>query len=261
MQLRISNLAWDNPDEFFRLVKARQVSCVELAPTKIWPKLEDVTESQCRDFLVSAALRGLRPAAFQALLFGCPELQFFQAPKPCLERLETVMKVAQGLGVRILVFGSPKNRLLTNESREHVLHVCEQAGNLARDHGCLFCIEPNPPIYGGNWAMGLADTTALLRELNHPAVRLHADTGAMLENEEKVPQLEETFDLLVSCHMSLPGLKPLIVATAPERQLIRDVMQALRQAPHLDSVGLEMMRAENFEALEKNVSLFIEMAA
>ena len=260
MRLRISNLAWDNAPEFYRLVKMLGVPCVELAPTKIWPKLESVTDGDCQHFLKSQDLQGLQPVAFQSLLFGCPGLQLFQAPDDCLARLETVMRIAEWLGVRVLVFGSPKNRLTTPETVDSVLPILARAGALAERYHCALCIEPNPAIYGGNWALGLKETQTVIRELNHPGIRLHADTGAMLANGESVAQLEETFDILVSAHVSLPGLKPLSQGTETDLDLMRATVRALRAAPHLDSVGLEMAKVDSFAALEQNARIFTALA-
>ncbi len=259
MRVRISNLAWDDATEFYGVVKAAGVSYLELAPTKIWPKLEEATEKSCAEFLQSPALQGLTPVAFQALLFGCPHLQLFQEPEECLRRLELVMQVARRLGVAILVFGSPKNRLVAPEVSKNVLGILERVGTLAQRYGTLFCLEPNPPRYGGNWALGLADTVAVLRELNHPAVRLHADTGSMLANGEAPAELEDVFDCMVSCHISVPGLLPPAYATQTERDLLQDVIPLLRKAPHLDSVGLEMARVESVAALEENVRFFTSL--
>ena len=79
--------------------------------------------------------------------------------------------------------------------------------------------------------------------------------------QEKVAQLEGFFDLLVSCHVSLPGLKPLAQATTAQLQLMQDTIHVLRGAPHLHSIGLEMMRAESLEELKKNLTIFTGLAA
>jgi D-psicose/D-tagatose/L-ribulose 3-epimerase len=260
MRLRISNLAWNEASEFLGTVKSSGVTGVELAPTKIWPTLEDVTAEEVKELLLRPEWQNLKPMALQALLYGRPDLQLFQEPEMCFNRLETVMQIAKWLEVRILVFGAPKNRLITPESAPHVFSILERVGKMAERYDCLFCVEPNPPLYGGNWALDLSDTLGILRTLDHPAVRLHADTGAMLANGESAVQLESAFDQLASCHISLPGLRPLTRSTQEERHLLRETMQMLFQAPDLHSVGLEMGAVETLEALTENIAFFNSLA-
>ena len=260
MRLRISNLTWNEPLEFLATVKSSGLTGIELAPTKIWPTLEEITAKQVEQLLLRSEWQNLTPLALQALLFGRPDLQLFQEPDACLNRLETVMQLARWLDVRILVFGAPKNRFVTPEISSRVFPILERVGEMAARYNCLFCIEPNPPLYGGNWALNLSETLKILRTLDHPSVRLHADTGAMLANKETIVQLEASFDQLASCHISLPGLKPLTQAGTEENDFFRQTMRALCWAPHLNSVGLEMNAAESLESLAENIALFKSLA-
>lgn len=260
MRLRISNLAWNETSEFLTAVKLSGVTGIELAPTKIWPSLEGVTAEEVKRVLLQPEWQKLTPLALQALLFGRPDLQLFQEPAACLNRLETVMQIAKWLDVRILVFGAPKNRLITPESASRVFSILEQVGKMAERYDCIFCVEPNPPVYGGNWGLDLSETLEILRALDHPAVRLHADTGAMLANGEKIAHLESSFDQLASCHISLPELRPLTQSRPDEHDFLRASMRVLSHAPHLNSVGLEMGAVKTLEALAENITFFTSLA-
>ena len=110
----VSNIGWNRHDDpaILDLLSRYHVTGIELAPSKVWSDLETVTEKDAEEYRAFLAGHGFVVPAFQAILFGCPDLQVFDpdSHKALFARLELVARLASWMGAKILVFGAPKNR-------------------------------------------------------------------------------------------------------------------------------------------------------
>ncbi|MEI6535113.1 MAG: TIM barrel protein, partial [Verrucomicrobiaceae bacterium] len=156
MNPAVSNIAWPAADDEAALgmLQASGVNLIEIAPTRHWPDLTQVDESEARGFAEILHQNGFSICAFQALLFGKPELQVFGSDngRACLDYLESVCRLAGWMGAKALVFGSPKNRLRGALSFDAALAKATDffrvLGDAAIKNGVIVCIEPNPSAYG-----------------------------------------------------------------------------------------------------------------
>jgi sugar phosphate isomerase/epimerase len=188
----------------------------ELAPTKVFGELRDAyaTAAAVRDRWESL---GLPVIAFQSLLFGRPDLMVFgdsTAQMALQEHLRVICGLAESLGARALVFGSPGNRRIPGEMPPLAAHdlarqVFHDLGQIAFDHGTCLCLEPNPTHYGCNFITTAAEGDRLVREVDHPGFRLHLDTAAMtLAGDPIAESITRSADILAHFHASNPDLSP-----------------------------------------------------
>jgi len=131
-----------------------------------------------------------------------------------LNYLGHVCRVAQGLGVRFLVFGSPRNRdregLDDRETLDIAREFFRSLGDIAAARDTLICLEPNPPAYGSNFMTDAATTADVVRIVDHPAIRMQLDIGALTMNgEDATDVLASGADLVAHIHASEPELKVL----------------------------------------------------
>lgn len=218
MRISISNIAWDPTDDEAVAVLLNKycVDAIDIAPGKYFP---DVAVATSEDIaLVRAAWerRGVALLGMQSLFFGRNGLNLFdrETQPAMLEHLANVCRLAECLGVRALVFGSPKCRDRGQLEQTAVDDISadffSRAGDIAARHGTVLCLEANPPQYGCNFMTTTLEAAYVVRCVAHPAVRLHLDTGTLTINQESLSEtLHQCGDLVGYAHASEPNLAPL----------------------------------------------------
>jgi D-psicose/D-tagatose/L-ribulose 3-epimerase len=213
VNLVVSNIAW-LPDEdavAFDILHALGVSLLELAPSRTWTDPSGASVADAQHYQEELRTAGFSVAAFQAILFGKPELTIFEGPEPrrkCVDYLVHIAQLAAACGARPLVFGAPKNRRVPEgmplEEADRI--ALEFFGELARrvtDLRVSFCLEPNPTGYGCNYLTHVADAARIVRQVNSPGLRLQIDAGELAMNGEAVEQvIKEQADIIGHVHIS-----------------------------------------------------------
>src|SRR3989339_1506991 len=129
MKLAISNLAWDEAEnqKIASLLSKYKIKAIEVACSKV---------SNLKKYREFWDNQGIKIIATTSLLYGHPELTLFENAKTrnqTLEHLKHQADLANQLGAKIMMFGSPKNRIkgkLTNEetlkiSRDFFTKLCD----------------------------------------------------------------------------------------------------------------------------------------
>lgn len=188
MKLAVSSLAWEpsRDDEVRTLLSAHGVAGVEIAPLKYWPSLPQITARALATFRQQWADAGISIVALQGILFGMPELQLFGSPhqRAALEQhLIETSRIASALGAGIIVLGAPRNRLrgaLTEaQAVDAAAPLLRRVAVAADELGCILCVEPNPPRYGGDFVRTSVEALDLVSAVDHPGFGLHLDAGAI----------------------------------------------------------------------------------
>jgi sugar phosphate isomerase/epimerase len=197
VKLAISNIAW-RPEEkgaAYQLLQDLGVRGLEIAPGLLFAREHD--PFQPSEKAVALALEETRRAALelvsmQSLLFGVDDALLFGSDSQCerfVSGLVRAVDLAARLGIRNLVVGSPANRVVPpNMDRLDALSLAadifRKLGEYAMNCGCQLALEPNPVAYGTNFLTNIAEAHALVRMVNHPAVTINLDIGALHVNGE-----------------------------------------------------------------------------
>lgn len=219
MRLAFSNIAWDPEEDsgVADLLSRYRVDAVDVAPGKYFPDPLNAGGAQVRSVRAWWEERGFEITGMQALLFGATGLNLFGPPPvqdAMLRHLEAVCRIGAGLGATRLVFGSPKNRDRSGVTDDRVLPVAveffRRLGDVAASRGVTVCLEPNPVRYGANFMTDSAGAARVVRAIDHPAIRLQVDTGALrINGEDPVAVIGAQSDIVGHVHASEPGLVPL----------------------------------------------------
>jgi sugar phosphate isomerase/epimerase len=258
MRLSISNIAWDVTEDaaVADLLQRKDIDAIDIAPGKYFPEPTEATPEQMAEVRRWWNQRGISIVGMQSLLFGTLGLNLFgsaDARDAMLRHLEAVCRVAAGVGAQWLVFGSPKNRDrsgLTDQQTEQIaLPFFRKLGSIAQRAGVTVCLEPNPEHYGANFLTRSDDTAAMVRLIDHPAIRMQLDTGSLaLSDEDPAAILRNHGDLIGHIHASEPDLMPLGDRNAPHAKAAQSLRQCLpgsvvtiemvatREEPHLQSI-------------------------
>ncbi|HQI28842.1 MAG TPA: sugar phosphate isomerase/epimerase family protein, partial [Sedimentisphaerales bacterium] len=104
-----------------------------------------------------------------------------------------LLDLCSDLGGKVLVLGSPKQRsILENQTRQGAWNravdllssVVERAGEL----GLTICLEPLAPVET-NFINSVEEGMKLVREVNHPSLKIHLDVKAMCSEGKPVPAI------------------------------------------------------------------------
>lgn len=251
MRLAISNIAWDvAEDEAVAKLLARYgVDAIDIAPGKYFPELDQVKAEEAAKVKAWWADRGVEITGMQSLLFGTKGLNVFgveSVRSSMLSHLGHICRVAGLLGSPRLVFGSPRNRdrsdLSDSDANELAVSFFRRLGDIAQSHGVQICLEPNPVCYGANFMTTSAETAAVVRAVDHPAIKMQLDTGALVINKEKVENvLAKDACLIGHVHASEPDLVPLGDRGTDHRS----IHEALRRSLPNHLVSIEMVATKD----------------
>jgi D-psicose/D-tagatose/L-ribulose 3-epimerase len=216
MKISISNIAWDVSDDemIANILNKNNINSIDIAPGKYFGDPINTSEydiKQVRDWWNS---KGIEINGLQALLFGTNGLNLFgsmRVRQSMLLHLESICRIASGLGAKHLVFGSPKNRDRKGLTEREVLEISipffKELGNIALEHSVEICIEPNPPIYGSNFITTSKDAALFVEKLGHSNIKMQLDTGTVIINNEDLESiLIEHSHLIGHIHISEPNL-------------------------------------------------------
>lgn len=263
MRLAISNIAWDVAEDVAvaGLLNQFGIDAIDVAPGKYFA---DPAQAKDADILATRrwwAERGIEITGMQALLFGTSGLNVFAVPdsqRAMLDHLRAVCRVGAGLGARRLVFGSPRNRDRTGlsdaQALEQALEFFWRLGEIAGEQGVCICLEPCPVRYGANFMTDSAETAQVVETLDHAAIRMQFDTGALrLNGESPEAVLQRSAAWIAHVHASEPDLLPLGDGGVDHRHIHGLLQQHLAQ--HLVSVEMLATREEpHLRSIERALS-------
>ncbi|HEY8038132.1 MAG TPA: sugar phosphate isomerase/epimerase [Methylobacter sp.] len=251
MRLAISNIAWDpvEDEEIAKLLSRYGVDAIDIAPGKYFPDPINATDQEIAQVKRWWAERGIEITGTQALLFGTVGLNVFGSPEvqeAMLQHLAAVCRIGAGLGGARLVFGSPKNRdrsgLNDEQAGEIAIPFFRRLGDIARVHGVVMCLEPNPTCYGANFMTASAETAQVVEQIAHSAIRMQLDTGALAINgEDPATVLQNSAALIGHIHASEPDLVPLGDGGTEHGK----VVEALKRYLPNHVVSIEMLATRN----------------
>lgn len=265
MRLSISNIAWD-PSEDESIAKLLQhygIDAIDVAPGKYFPNPPQATEEDISRVRSWWKERGIEITGMQALLFGTTGLNVFGAREvqdAMISHLEAVCRISSGLGAKHLVFGSPRNRDRSGLSDREALGIAipffRRLGDIAESFGVVICLEPNPERYGANFMTTSAETSQVVEEVAHPAIKMQLDTGALtLNNETATAVLSDSASLIGHVHASEPDLLPLGDSTTNHDSVCTALLEFLPN--HV--VAIEML-ATNDESHSVSIERALKVA-
>lgn len=189
--------------------------------------------------------------AMQGILFGRPECTLFgseEQRRNLEDHLFTVARLAGALGARTCVFGAPKQRdpgnLSAEEAHEVAVRFLRGVAPAFEREGSVLAFEANARCYGCRFIEHTGEAIALVRVVDHAAIRLQIDTGTILIDGDDPAILEAAAPLAAHFHASEPGMRPVGSLASDHRKL----GAALRRAEYAGWKSVEMATSENWRA-------------
>lgn len=251
MKLSVSNIAWreEQDEEVFAWMKEYGYAGLEIAPTRIFPEnpYDKLTDAKNWAERLKADY-GFSVPSMQSIWYGMPQ-RIAGSPEEraaLYDYTEQALDFAAACRCRNLVFGCPKNRVVSGEEdipvNEQFLWDIAEA---AEKRQVIIGLEANPPVYQTNYINTTSQAVEVLRRLNHPALKLNLDLGTILANQESLDVVENNVDLICHIHISEPGLKPV-----KKRGLHRQLKTILEAENYQGVVSIEMGQTDDINSVE-----------
>ena len=252
MKLAISNIAWATGDRVaaYHLMREHGVCGLEIAPGLFFSDADDPfspSEAQAGPRLAEATAAGLSIVSMQSLLFGVSGAALFgdaEARARFVGGMRRAIALAGRFEIPNLVFGSPAQRnipdsMSPSEARDIGAGVFRELADGAAAAGTRIGIEFNPAAYGTNFLNTHEQAAEFVAAVDHPAVTLILDVGALHMNGdfERIEEIAQAHASRIShVHVSEPYLGP---APARSDQGAR-VLRAMADAGYQGWYSIEM---------------------
>jgi sugar phosphate isomerase/epimerase len=209
---------------------------IEVAPFTLGPSATEITAAKRRETRRAIEDHGLETVGLHWLFAGPAGLHMTTPDQATWQRtrdyLAALLDLCRDLGGKVLVLGSPKQRnVLDNQTKEGawkravelLSSVVDRAGQL----GLTICFEPLAPAET-NFINTVEEGMKLVREVDHPSLKIHLDVKAMCSENKPVPAVIRSVNVEDVGHFHVndpnlygPGMGE--VDYAPIAQAVRDL--------------------------------------
>ncbi len=213
MRRSISNIAWGAEDDaaMWGILKKYGFQGIEVAPTRVIQVNPYDHLEQTAVFKQTADENEMIVSSMQSIWYGRSERLFFgdEERAALMAYTQKAIDFARVLDCGNLVFGSPKNRQLTNESELSAgVEWFKAVAQYAEENGTCFSVEPNPEIYNTNYINETKDAFELAEQIESNGFKVNVDFGTIIQNKEDLSVIEKNLNLVNHIHISEPFLVP-----------------------------------------------------
>ena len=189
---------------------------IEIAPFTLAKSAQDITAEQRKEARRAIEGSGLDVVGLHWLFAG-PDGLHMTTPDDTVWRrtrdyLSSLLDLCSDLGGKVLVLGSPKQRsIVDGQTRQGawkravdlLSSVLDKAGQL----GLTICLEPLSPAET-DFINTVAEGMKMVRQVNHPSLKIHLDVKAMCSEGEPVPDIIRSVkaDQIGHFHVNDPNL-------------------------------------------------------
>ncbi len=262
MNYSISNIAWDKEydGEIYAFLKEQGVSGIEIAPTRLFANPYENLELAHQYAIMLKNKYNLTVCSMQSIWYGVTQSIFGsdEDREYLVDYTKKAILFAKAMGIKNLVFGSPKNRNMPRGDRENYKSIAKvffkELGDFAYENGTTLSIEPNPVIYNTNFLNYTKDACEFVKEIDSPGLKVNIDMGTMIYNKEN-PHLVKTYKNVINhIHISQPGLE--YIKKCTEYATLKKV---LGKIDYDGFISVEMKNQNDTEKVKQAVLLMKEV--
>jgi sugar phosphate isomerase/epimerase len=209
---------------------------IEIAPFTLAPSAEDITAEQRKETRQIIEDSGLQTVGLHWLFAGPTGLHMTTTDNQIRGRtrdyLSCLLDLCSDLGGKVLVLGSPKQRSIVKGQTkkgawQRAVELLSSVLNQAEQLGLTICLEPLSPVET-DFINTVAEGMKMVRQINHPAFKIHLDVKAMCSERTPVPSIIRSVNVDDIGHFHVndanlygPGMGD--VDYAPIAEAIKDV--------------------------------------
>lgn len=174
-----------------------------------------------------------------------------------IEYLERGFKKAEMLGIKKVVCGSGKGRSIPEgygeeKGKKELVEIFRMVADIAEKHGCLIIIEPLNSKET-NVCQSVKEGNEFVKLINHPSMKLLADSYHMRAERESFDTLADYKDVLMHTHIAEGIEGSTSLRACPNRKdenNIKSYVKALHAMGYDDTLTVEANKpTENLAAI------------
>lgn len=260
MRLSVSNIGWDAAyDESMYAFLQQQGFCgLEIAPSRIFSQQPYQQLEQAKMFANDIQQKyDLQICSMQSIWYGKTQkiVESESAREELFRYTKQAIAFAVAVGCQNLVFGCPKNRVVSDAKEKSVIvDFLIRLADEAFEKGVVIALEANPQIYNTNFVNTTQEAVELVKRVGHPALKINLDIGTIVSNNEDLNILADNIGMISHVHISEPFLRPL-----EHRTLHREVKEILESGGYEKYVSLEMGKQDDMRFLHDAITYMKEV--
>ncbi len=251
LKLAVSNIGW-NPSEEGRikeLLLEMKVKGIEVSPDRLFNKKLEFDDNKIIQYRNFWRKSNIDLVSMQGILFSKDNLEIFKSEenrRDTIAYLKRIISVSEKLGVKVVMFGSPKNRkrkgLAAEEADAIAIPSFRELAKCAYGKGMYFCIEHNPKEYGSDYVETASEALILAKKVNHPGFGINIDTGALVLSGDASETIIRCGNYIKHFHISQPYLSSV---ENIDENVHKYFASALRKIKYKGWVSIEMERSKD----------------
>lgn len=259
MKLLISNIAWKNNEDtkIAKLLKKKKIKLLEFAPDILLAK--DYSKKNLSLTKKFWHLKNVKLYSMQSILFEVDDVFLYGSTSQREKFFNEIVRkidIAKSLGVKVIIFGSPKNRKTFKKSK-HILNkiglnMFKKIAMYTSKKKIIFCLEANPKIYKAEYLNYTDDVLAIIKKIKNKYLKINLDLSTTISNKENIKQiLKENISLIGHVQISVPYLLNLL----KYKKKIKELIKLLILNNYKKNISIEMIRPKknSYEQIEKSI--------
>jgi nucleoside-diphosphate-sugar epimerase len=241
--------------QFACLLKLYGITRVQIAPTKIINNWYNIDSFCISDYIDN----GVTPYSFQSITFTLDDLNIFNENRnKLIEHIKIVIDLAYNHNIKILIFGCPKNRKVTNyelNNDEIFIDFFKEISLYCKNKDIKICIENNSKQYNCNYLNTIEECEKIVRKIDKSNIKMMVDLGNAVMENDKFYYLETKMDIIHNIDISNPNMNNFVEPHKSNR-IFKDI---LNYNKYNKNINLEMLiKDENeLEILNKSLINFV----
>lgn len=191
--------------QFATLLKLYGIKNVQIAPTKLvnsWDDLENMDLSIYQD-------SGLNVNSFQSITYTLNNLNIFDSntKEVLFKHIKNIINYAERKGVKVLVFGCPRNRKVLDEALDNnqiFIDFFKRIGDYLQGKSVKICLENNSKKYNCNFMNTIQECSDIVREIDKDNIKMMVDLGNAIMEGDEWYYLKEHMDIIYNIDVSNP---------------------------------------------------------
>lgn len=210
MNLAISNLAWDNPNEnqIFKHLNSLGINKIEGVLSKLgnWDTIDGRKIVEYKNYLSS---NSMEVKSLQSIFYNTGISDIKETNK-IISHIEKLISLSEILEVNVLVFGSPNLRKNSVGIDEYLIELFYKIDSLLINTDIELSIEPNMKEYGGDFFIKIKDIVSFIEDNNFKKIKTMIDTHNLDgEGDDVCESLIKYKNLINHIHISEKKLSPI----------------------------------------------------
>jgi len=255
MNLAISNIAWTVKDDdyIYNFLKENKIKGLEIAPTRLFSDNPYNNLELAKDYSKTLFENyDLKICSMQSIWFGRNEKLFGTSEdrKILIDYTKKAIDFASAIKCNNLVFGSPKNRVIDDETQLDIaIDFFRELGDYASFNNTILSMEANPEIYGTNFINKTLENVELVKKVSSSGFMINLDFGTVIQNKENLNIIADNIDLINHIHISEPYLAKIEV-----RNEHIELSKILKEKNYNKFVSIEMKNLDDLDIVKQVVT-------